>query len=205
METEQEFVLVSLRLAQALFEYPDRASALVLRLAPGADEAAVKRAVAAAAGEAFRVRTRYELKASLYDIMTYEKWAIFAISLLVLAIASFSVVGSLTMLVLEKRRDLLPLRAAGADTAFVRAVFRGEGWLICGLGAAIGMVLGVGASLAQQHFGLIEIPAETFLTKSYPVEFRFGDLLAVLAAFGAVAAAVIELTVRSMIKNREKP
>ena len=177
----------------------------MLRLAPGADEAAVKRAVAAAAGKAFRVRTRYELKASLYDIMTYEKWAIFAISLLVLAIASFSVVGSLTMLVLEKRRDLLPLRAAGADTAFVRAVFRGEGWLICGLGAAIGMVLGVGASLAQQHFGLIEIPAETFLTKSYPVEFRFGDLLAVLAAFGAVAAAVIELTVRSMIKNREKP
>ena len=205
METEQEFVLVSLRLAQALFEYPDRASALVLRLAPGADEAAVKRAVAAAAGEAFRVRTRYELKASLYDIMTYEKWAIFAISLLVLAIASFSVVAALTMHVLEKRRDLLPLRAAGADTAFVRAVFRGEGWLICGLGAAIGMVLGVGASLAQQHFGLIEIPAETFLTKSYPVEFRFGDLLAVLAAFGAVAAAVIELTVRSMIKNREKP
>lgn len=201
MDTERQYALVSLRLAQEVFDYPGRASALAIRLAPGADAAAVKRAVAETTGGAFRVQTRYELKASFYDIMTYEKWGIFFISLLVLAVSSFSVVGALTMLVLDKRRDTAALRALGADRAFVRAVFRGEGWLICGLGAAIGVGIGVGASLVQQHFGLIEIPAETFLMKSYPVEFRFADLLAVLAAFGAVAALVTELTVRSMIRK----
>ena len=85
----------------------------------------------------------------------------------------------------------------------MRAVFRSEGFLICGLGAAAGVVIGVGASLVQQHFGLIEIPAETFLTKSYPVEFRFADLLAVLAAFAAVAVLLSGVTVRSMIKHNE--
>ena len=69
------------------------------------------------------------------------------------------------------------------------------------IGFALGVVLGVGATLLQQHFGLIEIPAETFLTKSYPVEFRPGDLLAVLVAFGLVAYVISNITVRSMVKH----
>ena len=77
----------------------------------------------------------------------------------------------------------------------------GAGTLICGLGAACGALLGVGLSLLQQHFGLIEIPAETLLAKSYPVEFRPGDLLAVLVAFGLVAYVISNITVRSMVKH----
>ena len=203
LDTERTYVLSSLRLAQELFGYPGRASSLVLRLDPGADAAGVSRAVAEVVGDDFRVRTRDELRASFYRIMTYEKWGIFFIALLVLVIASFSVVGALAMLIVEKRGDIATLRALGADTGLVRAVFRSEGFLICGLGALFGVVIGVGASLVQQHFGLIEIPAETFLTKSYPVEFRPSDLLAVLAAFAAVAALLSGITVRSMIKNNE--
>ena len=78
---------------------------------------------------------------------------------------------------------------------------RTEGFLICGLGAVAGMTLGVAATLAQQYFGLIEIPAETFLTKSYPVEFRPTDLAVVAASFAAVAALLSNITVRSMIKT----
>lgn len=201
LETERQYVLSSLRLAQELFDYPGRASALVVRLSPSADPQQVKQAVGRVVGDDFRVRTRDELRASFYRIMVYEKWGIFFIVLLVLVIASFSVVGALAMLIVEKRGDIATLRALGADTPLVRAVFRSEGLLICSLGAVIGVVIGVGASLLQQHFGLIEIPAETFLTKSYPVEFRFGDLAAVLAAFAAVALLLSNLTVRSMIKN----
>lgn len=205
LDTERTYVLSSLRLAQDLFDYPGRVSLLVLRLAPGADASEVRREVAALVGEEFTVRTRDELRASYYRIMTYEKWGIFFIALLVLLVASFSVVGALSMLIVEKRDDIRTLRALGADTGFVRSVFRTEGYLICTLGGVIGLVLGVGLSLVQQHFGLIEIPAETFLTKSYPVEFRFPDLLAVVAAFGVVAVFLSHLTVRSMIKNHARP
>ncbi|MDE5707925.1 MAG: ABC transporter permease [Alistipes sp.] len=201
LESERSHVLVSLRLAQDLFSLPGRASALSIRVAPDADLPQVRRAVAEIAGGNFRVQTRSEMRASFYRIMTYEKWGIFFIALLVLVVASFSVVGALAMLIVDKHDDIRTLGALGADRMLVRAIFRTEGLLICGLGALFGLVLGVGAALLQQHFGLIEIPAETFLTKSYPVEFRFSDLLTVAAAFAAVAFALSNITVRSMIKK----
>ena len=204
LETERTYVLASLRMAQELFSRPGRVSGLVVRLRDGADAVQVRDAVAQQLGGDYRVCTRNELRASFYRIMTYEKWGIFFISLLVLVVASFSVVGSLAMLIVEKRRDIGTLRALGADTMLVRSIFRSEGLLICALGAALGVALGVGATLLQQHFGLIEIPAETFLTKSYPVEFRPGDLAAVLAAFGVVACVISNITVRSMIKTNVK-
>ncbi len=203
MDSEQNYVLVSLRLARELFHYPDRASALLLRLADGTTPERMKAVVAQAVGNRFDVRTRHEMRASFYRIMTYEKWGIFFISLLVLVIASFSVVGALTMLIVEKRSDIETLRALGADNRLVRSIFRSEGLLICTLGAAVGVVLGVAATLAQQHFGLIEIPADSFLTKDYPVEFRFADLAAVVAAFAAVALLLSDMTVRNAINLRK--
>ena len=201
LDTERTYVLTSLRLAQSLFEAEGRASGLVFRLTPDADVERTREAVSEAAGDSFRVRTRDELRASFYRIMTYEKWGIFFIALLVLVIASFSVVGALSMLIVEKRRDIATLRALGADTPLLRRIFRTEGLLICGLGAVIGLLLGVALSLVQQYFGVIEIPAETFLTKSYPVELRLSDLFAVVVTFSLVSLLLADVTVRSMIKN----
>lgn len=201
LDTERTYVLTSLRLAQSLFESEGRASGLVFRLTPDADVERTREAVSEAAGDSFRVRTRDELRASFYRIMTYEKWGIFFIALLVLVIASFSVVGALSMLIVEKRRDIATLRALGADTPLLRRIFRTEGLLICGLGAVIGLLLGVALSLVQQYFGVIEIPAETFLTKSYPVELRLSDLFAVAVTFSLVSLLLADVTVRSMIKN----
>lgn len=201
LDTERTYVLTSLRLAQSLFEAEGRASGLVFRLTPDADVERTREAVSEAAGDSFRVRTRDELRASFYRIMTYEKWGIFFIALLVLVIASFSVVGALSMLIVEKRRDIATLRALGADTLLLRRIFRTEGLLICGLGAVIGLLLGVALSLVQQYFGVIEIPAETFLTKSYPVELRLSDLFAVAVTFSLVSLLLADVTVRSMIKN----
>lgn len=201
LDTERTYVLTSLRLAQSLFETPDRVSAIQIRLTPGASPERTREAVAASAGDGFQVRTRDELRASFYRIMTYEKWGIFFIALLVLVVASFSVVGALSMLIVEKRGDVETLRALGADTDLIRSIFRTEGLLICGLGGVIGLVVGVTLSLLQQHLGLIEIPAESFLTKSYPVEFRLTDLVVVAAAFAVVAALLANVTVRSMIKK----
>lgn len=201
LDTERTYVLTSLRLAQSLFETPDRVSAVQIRLTRGASPERTRDAVAASAGDGFQVRTRDELRASFYRIMTYEKWGIFFIALLVLVVASFSVVGALSMLIVEKRGDVETLRALGADTGLIRSIFRTEGLLICGLGGVIGLVVGVTLSLLQQHLGLIEIPAESFLTKSYPVEFRLTDLVVVAAAFAVVAVLLANVTVRSMIKK----
>ena len=201
LDTERTYVLTSLRLAQSLFETPDRVSAVQIRLTPEASPERTREAVAASAGDGFQVRTRDELRASFYRIMTYEKWGIFFIALLVLVVASFSVVGALSMLIVEKRGDVETLRALGADTDLIRSIFRTEGLLICGLGGVIGLVVGVTLSLLQQHLGLIEIPAESFLTKSYPVEFRMTDLVVVAAAFAVVAALLANVTVRSMIRK----
>ena len=200
LETERTYVLASLRLAQELFGYPGRASALVVRLAPGADAAAVRKAVAEAAGDGFRVRTRDELRASFYRIMTYEKWGIFFIALLVLVIASFSIVGTVVMLVLDKRPEFVALGAMGADTRFVRRIFFFEGGLIGVLGAGAGVVLGVGLCLVQHYFGVIEIPADSFLVKSYPVLLRGGDVAAVVAAFAVVVGAMTAVTVRRAVR-----
>ncbi len=204
LETERQYVLGSLRLVQELFNYPGRASALLLRLDAACDPQRAKEAVEAIVGEEFRVRTRDELRASFYRIVAYEKWGIFFIALLVLVIASFSVIGALSMLIVEKRDDITTLRALGAPTTLLRAIFRREGLMICTLGAAIGTVIGVGATLLQQYFGVIEIPADSFLTKSYPVVFRPADLLLILAAFALVATALSHLTVRNTIKNETR-
>lgn len=204
-ESESSRVLASLRLAQELFSRPGCASAVAFRTEPGADLSRIRERIAEIAGEEFRIRSQAEMRASFYRIMTYEKWGIFFIALLVLVVASFSVVGALAMSVVDKRRDMRTLAALGADRSFVRAVFRTEGLLICFVGAAAGLLLGVGASLAQQHFGFIRMPAGAFLTDSYPVEFRFSDLAVVVAAFAAVAFLLSGVTVRSMIKKNLLP
>ncbi len=118
-----------------------------------------------------------------------------------LFVAAFSIAGALAMLITDKRRDIATLRALGAPLPLVRSLFRTEGWLIAGTGAACGALLGIALCLVQQHFGLIEIPADTFLTKSYPVALRWTDLPAVAGAVVLVTACVTQCTVRSMLPN----
>lgn len=202
-ETEQQYALTSLRLARELFDYAGKASALFIKVRHPEQLQPTREAVQAALGDGFEVRTRYELRSTFYDIMTYEKWGIFFISLLVLIIASFSVVGALTMLIIEKRDETFTLRALGADSRFIRHIFLGEGTLICTLGALLGGLLGVGITLLQQHFGIVRIPAATAVLSSYPVELQAVDLVVVALAFAGVAAAVTGLTVYSMISKKQ--
>jgi len=199
---ESGYVIAPLRLAQRLLERPGRASALLVGCREG-QVGAVQQALQEQLGEAFRVENRDQLRASFYRLMNYEKWGVFFIALLVLLVASFSVIGALSMLILEKRDERITLRAMGATHTFIRAIFRHEGYLICGLGALLGLLLGVGLTLGQAYFGWIEIPATSFLTQSYPVELHVGDLVLVLLTFAGVAWGLSTLTVRTMIKNKE--
>lgn len=203
-DVDDSYILTTIELAQSLFDYDGRASQLLIGVRDGASLERTRKAVQEAVGEEFRVVTRLEQQAALYRIMKYEKWGIFFISLLVLIIASFSIVGSLAMLIIDKRDNIETLRAVGARTEFVRSIFTGQGALIGVLGAAIGLVLGVGICWAQQHFGLIEMPGTTFVIRYYPVEMKLTDILLIIAAMAAVTMAITQLTVRTMIRPAEK-
>ena len=195
--------MTTIELAQSLFDYDGRATNLLVDVADGASLERTRDAIQAVVGKEFKVETRLEQQAALYRIMKYEKWGIFFISLLVLIIASFSIVGSLAMLIIDKRDNIATLRALGARTKFVRSIFTGEGALIGVLGATIGLVIGVGICWAQQHFGLIEMPGTTFVVRYYPVEMKLTDILLIMTAMAVVTTAITQLTVRTMIRPTE--
>lgn len=200
-ETDNVNILTSLRAAQRLFDYKGSATALLLRAEDGLSLERLGQRVGEVAGEGFRVVTRDEANASLYRIMRYEKWGIFIIALLVLFIASLSIVGVLVMLILEKSRDMDTLRALGADRSLLRSIFRREGVLICSIGGVAGLIAGVVLSLVQQHFGIITIPAATLVVDAYPVELHLTDVVITAAAFAVVVWGISTVTVRSMIRN----
>ena len=114
-------------------------------------------------------------------------------------IASFSIIGSLVMLIIDKRPDIGILFTMGADVGFVRRIFVKEGMLISGLGTAGGLAVGLAFALVQQHFGIIKIGAASFLVDAYPVVVRFWDIVAVAAAAFGVTWIINGLTVSRMI------
>lgn len=203
LESEQQYALISLRAAQELFDHPGEASALAVHVPDEDDLTQARREVGRIVGDDFKVLTRDEMNATFFRLVAFEKWGVFFISLLVLILASFSVVGTLVMLMIEKRDDVATLRAMGADTRLIRSIFVSEGLFIGSIGALSGAVLGVGLCLIQEYFGIIRIPVDTLLLKSYPVVLRWGDLLAVVVAFAAVIVTVSQLTVRSVMKRNK--
>jgi lipoprotein-releasing system permease protein len=200
-ETDGRYVIVPLKKAQELFEYPGRASGLSIRMAPGAHEKRVRQEVAAIAGGDFRVQTRYELNEAMYRIIRLEKWGIFAIGLAVLVIASFSIVGSMIMLIIDKREGTQTLRAMGARESTIRGIFTRQGMMIGGIGALGGLVLGLAVCAVQIVFGVIPMPGATFLVESYPVLVRGLDIAAICAAFVAVNWIITIFTVGMTVKN----
>lgn len=151
-------------------------------------------------GDDCRVLDRYHQDPDLYKVMRYEKAAIFLILLFVVLIVAFNIFGSLSMLIIEKRDDIEVLKALGAEDRLVRRIFVTEGWLISLLGLAVGLVLGIGITLLQQHFGIIKMPG-SYLVDAYPVVLKFTDIL-VTAASVALVGYLIALIARPRSSSR---
>lgn len=133
-------------------------------------------------GEGFDIKNRLEQNEALYKVMKTEKWIVFAILTFILIIASFNIIGSLSMLILEKRVDVATLISMGAKPKLIQQIFLAEGLLLSLSGALLGIVLAVVIALIQQHFGIIKIPGNTFVVTYYPVKVMFLDILAVSGA-----------------------
>ena len=198
------FAVTSLRAASRVFGTEDVADKLLVKVKDGASHNKSAEQLRKQLGEEYTVTLREEKNESFYAIMRYEKWAIFFVSMLVLVVASLSIIGTVIMLILEKRDERQTLLALGADNAFIRGIFVREGLLISGIGGAIGLVLGIGVTLAQQHFGFVKMPNGNFLVENYPVELHVGDLIVIFILFVAVAMAVSLVATSSMIKRESK-
>ncbi len=178
-------LFVPIELAQTLCDYePNEVSSVEIRLRPNADVAQVQSDFEKWLGNDFTVKNRYEQQADFYRILQIEKWITFLILAFILLIATCNIIGSLSMLMINKRGDIALFDALGAPTTQVRRLFLFEGWMIAIYGAVVGVVLGVIVCAAQQHFGIISM-GSGYVVERYPVEVRWSDVLAI---FGTVVA-----------------
>lgn len=191
---------VSLDVAQDMFNYEGRASSVAVKLAAGADADAVAERLQRIAGEGMEVLTR-ERSNSIYRLMALEKWGVFAVALLVLVVASLTVVGTIVMIMIDKRDDAATLHMMGASRATVRDIFVGEGHLLAVVSLVLGVAAGVGLTLLQQTVGLVRLQTATLMVDIYPVELHAADVLLTAAAYIVVAHVVTRLTVGAMLKD----
>ena len=193
LEYDDRLMLVSLPLAQRLFGY-DEHTATALRIQPKADGkiSNIKSQISNLLGPGYRVLDRYEQQADFFRILRIEKLLTILLLVFILLIASFNIIGSLSMLIIDKREDIRILSHMGADEQTIRKVFLLEGWLISALGTAVGLVIGVGICLGQQHFGWLKLGnGFDYVISAYPVQVQFTDVLLVaviVLTLGFVAA-----------------
>ena len=174
------YILTSLAFARNLFQYTTEVSAVNLKLAPSANVDVVKRKLMRHLGEDFRVLDRYEQQADTYRIMEIEKFISFLFLTFILMIACFNVIGSLSMLIIDKRDDVETLRNLGATDKQIVRIFLFEGRMITFIGAVVGIILGLSLCFLQQEYGLISLgTAGDFVVDAYPVSVHAWDVVVV--------------------------
>ena len=181
---DASYILTSLEFARDLFQYQTEVSSIELKLKEGVNIYKVQKEISQSLGDDFRVLNRYEQQADTYRIMEVEKLISYLFLSFILLIACFNVIGSLSMLIIDKREDVVTLRNLGANDEIIKRIFLLEGCLISFFGAMIGVVLGVVLCLVQQEFGLISLgsgdSAGAFVIDAYPVSVHWSDVMLVL-------------------------
>ena len=191
---DRRSVFVDLEEAQRLFRTDGRVTGIDLRLDNLERADAVKaRLQERIPADRYAVRTWYDLQQSLYDVMRLEKWGASIILGLIVIVAAFNIVGSLTMVVIEKRRDVGVLQAMGVSRPNIRRIFLLEGALIGAVGTGLGLALGLGLAVLQRRYDLVPMAqAESFLIDAYPVSIQPLDVIVVAAvAFGLCVLAAL--------------
>ena len=191
-EVDNRYVFVPLDFARELFETGNKVSAIEIKLDENASVSSVKNQLTSLLGEQYQVKNKYQQHDMLYKTMQSEKWATYLILVFILVIASFNILGSLSLLIIDKKDDIAILRSMGASSSLIRKIFLFEGWLITVSGVLTGLVLGILVSLAQIHFEWITLTGNgSFVITAYPVKIEPVDLVlitAVVLSIGFLAA-----------------
>jgi lipoprotein-releasing system permease protein len=179
---DYKYCIIPITLARQLLDKPHEVSAIELGLSKTISQESAKLKIEKILGSDFEVKTRYEQNEILFKTIHSEKWWTFLILAFILIIATFNVIGSLTMLIIEKKKDIQTLKFLGADSDLIRKIFMYKGLLITILGAVSGMILGLALCLLQKRFGFVPF-SEGFIADAYPVKIVETDLL---LTFGVV-------------------
>ena len=195
---DRDYIVAPIGFARRIFDQQGMLSSLELRLKDGSDLTSVKRQMRRIAGDRFRVLDRYEQQADTFRIMQIEKLLAYIFLTFILIVASFNIIGSLSMLIIDKKDDVATLRNLGADDRQIRQIFLLEGRMIAALGAIVGIALGLLLCWLQQTFGLVGMGAESgmFVVNAYPVSVHYSDVLIVFLTVIAVSWLAVWYPVR---------
>lgn len=201
-QIDNDLIILPIEQMRKLLGYEEEVSGVELRLVEGSTAKDLRSAIKhiqKELGPDFKVLDRFRQNPSLYKMMRYEKAAIYLILISVIIIIALNIFGSITMLIIEKKDDIETYRSLGATDQMLRRTFTLEGWLISLLGLATGLVIGIGFSLAQQHFGFIKMPG-SFLVNAYPVILQWQDVLATIVGVALIGYVIALLPVRRNIR-----
>jgi lipoprotein-releasing system permease protein len=196
-------IIVPLEFARELMENNDLLSAVEIKLSDDASIDEVQKQIQKVLGTGFVVKNRFQQHEFLYKVMKSEKWAIFLIFSFILIIASFNLTGSLTMLIIDKKKDIFTLQHLGAKKSLIRKIFLFEGWMIAFIGAVIGLFLGFVICWLQDTVGLVELP-QAFVVQYYPVEMKITDFISVFFVVLLIGLIASYFPVRFLTKKHFK-
>lgn len=188
---------------EVLGEY-EKISAIEIDLKPGVDQSSFKKELTRLVGNDFLVKDRAQQNPTLYKVLNSEKWAIFFILTFVLIIAIFNIIGSLTMLVIDKKKDIAVLKSLGAGYSFIKNIFFAEGMFISLFGCIIGMSLGLAFCVLQKRFGLIKMEGAELVTSVFPVEIKALDFALVFLTVTLISLIASFVSSRLSVKGEEQ-
>ena len=206
-ETNQDIdatmVLAPYEWLSELVDYEGLASAAEVFTNQSANLNKIKKEIKTIIGPDYNVFDQYEQQSTLYKMMKSEKLAVYLILVFILIMATFNVIGSLSMLIIEKKKDTVTLRAMGGDDSLIRSIFLHEGTIIAVIGGILGLIIGIIAVLLQQYVGIIRLGDGTgsYIVEYYPVALQLQDVLIVLATITIIGGIAAFTTVKISMKR----
>lgn len=185
---DNKYVITNLGFVKRMLNLkPDEFGAVEISLKDAGHDQSAKKEIAKIFGSSYLIQTRYEQNKSLYAVMRLEKWVIYGILSLILVVAAFTMIGALTMLVLEKQKDIQLLKALGTGNVLIQKIFLSEGLLLATVGGGLGVLLAALICWLQVHYKLVKLQGSSFLIDHYPVKMVIGDFALVLCTVLTVA------------------
>lgn len=200
---DYEYVITSDSFARSLFSRgTNEATSMELNIKSSANADKTKKEIEKILGNNYTVQDRYEQQESVYKVMQVEKIISYIFLTFILMVACFNIIGSLAMLIIEKRENMITLHSLGAERKTIANIFVFEGAIISTIGAVIGIIAGVALSFVQQHFGLISMGAsDGFIVDSYPVEIIPGDIAATFVTVVVVGFTTVWLPIKALTRR----